>query len=409
MANKKNYGAGSVYYNKDRKNWTTSYTVKDINTHKDKRIRKSFPTKEEADRYLRIIQYQKNNEIFIKHNSIPLFELMRLIQNKKLENHQIGMIAYKRLDSTLKVIEKCDVVHKDINSITSEELQKYFNSITYYSTSYIRKIVELFSQAFNYAMNKGFLLCNPMFDTITPRSTRKDKVIRALDINEQQRLTEYLINSSTDNEPYKNAYLIEMYMGLRIGEAFALKKNDINLQKGIIHISRTITRDENGKRIMGDNPKTLAGIRDIPIPRNILPQIKEQMQLADCHKDNLLFVSNAGTMVDPVNANHVFKKRICQNLGIYDVTSHSLRHTFGTRCIEAGMRAVALQKLMGHSNVSVTLNVYTDVFNKYKESELEKVNNYYLNNEFFKDENNLLESTQTLLKSDNSEERNIFL
>lgn len=156
MANKKNYGAGSVYYNKDRKNWTTSYTVKDINTHKDKRIRKSFPTKEEADRYLRIIQYQKNNEIFIKHNSIPLFELMRLIQNKKLENHQIGMIAYKRLDSTLKVIEKCDVVHKDINSITSEELQKYFNSITYYSTSYIRKIVELFSQAFNYAMNKAF-------------------------------------------------------------------------------------------------------------------------------------------------------------------------------------------------------------------------------------------------------------
>lgn len=325
MANKKNYGAGSVYYNKERKNWTTSYTVKDINTGKDKRIRKSFPTKEEADRYLRIIQYQKNNEIFIKYNGIPLFELMKLIQNKKLENHQIGLIAYKRLESTLKVIEKSNVVHKDINSIISEELQKYFNSITYYSTSYIRKIVELFSQAFNYAMNKGFLLCNPMFDTVTPRSTRKDKVIRALDIYEQQRLTEYLISSSTDNEPYKNAYLIEMYMGLRIGEVFALKKSDINLQKGIIH------------------------------------------------------------------------------------TSHSLRHTFGTRCIEAGMRAVALQKLMGHSSVTVTLNIYTDVFNKYKKSELEKVNNYYLNNEFFKNENNLLESTQTLLKSDSSEEINIFL
>lgn len=398
MANKKNYGAGSVYYNKERKNWTASYTVKNINTGKEKRIRKSFPNKEEADRYLRIIQYQKNNEIFIKHNSIPLFELMKLIQNKKLENHQIGMIAYKRLESTLKVIEKCDVVHKDINSITSEELQKYFNSITYYSTSYIRKIVELFSQAFNYAMNKGFLLCNPMFDTITPKSTRTDKVIRALDIDEQQRLTEYLINSSTDDEPYKNAYLMEMYMGLRIGEAFALKKNDINLQKGIIHINRTITRDENGKRIMGDTPKTLAGVRDIPIPRNILPQIKEQMKLADCHKDNLLFVSNAGTMVDPVNANHVFKKRICKNLGIYDVTSHSLRHTFGTRCIEAGMRAVAVQRLMGHSNVTVTLKIYTDVFNKYKESELEKVNNYYLNNEFFKKEYDIPDNADLTIK-----------
>lgn len=409
MANKKNYGAGSVYYNKERKNWTTSYTVKDINTEKDKRIRKSFPTKEEANRYLKIIQYQRNNEIFIKHNSIPLFELMKLIQNKKLENHQIGMIAYNRLQSTLKVIEKSDVVHKDINSITSEELQKYFNSITYYSTSYIRKIVELFSQAFNYAMNKGFLLCNPMFDTITPKSTRKDKVIRALDLDEQQRLTDYLMNSSTDEEPYKNAYLLEMYMGLRIGEAFALKKNDIDLKKGIIHISRTITRDENGKRIMGDTPKTLAGIRDIPIPRNILPQIKEQMKLADCHKDNLLFVSNAGTMVDPVNANHVFKKRICKNLGIFDVTSHSLRHTFGTRCIEAGMRAVAVQSLMGHSNVTVTLNIYTDVFNKYKESELEKVNNYYLHNEFFKKKYGIPDNAEITVKIHQKEEEHILL
>lgn len=55
----------------------------------------------------------------------------------------------------------------------------------------------------------------------------------------------------------------------------------------------------------------------------------------------------------------------------------------GTRCIEAGMRAVALQRLMGHSDISVTLNTYVSVFNKYKEAELEKLNNYYLNNNMF--------------------------
>ena len=55
------------------------------------------------------------------------------------------------------------------------------------------------------------------------------------------------------------------------------------------------------------------------------------------------------------------------------------------------MRAVALQRLMGHTDVSVTLNTYTTIFNKYKEQELEKVNEYYLNNEIiYKD--NLLES-----------------
>jgi integrase len=230
-----------------------------------------------------------------------------------------------------------------------------------------------------------------MYDIIIPKSTRQDKIIRALNIEEQQKLTNYLVNSSTDYEPYKTAFLIELYMGLRIGEVLALKKENINLMRNLIYVNRTITKDGDGKIIMGNTPKTQAGIREVPIPKNIRNEVIEQLKLADTHKDNLLFVSNAGTYADPVNANHVLK-RICKNLDIKDVTSHSLRHTFATRCIEAGMRAVALQKLMGHSDVSITLNVYTSVFNNYKNSELEKVNNYYINNEIFKNQPQMLET-----------------
>lgn len=117
------------------------------------------------------------------------------------------------------------------------------------------------------------------------------------------------------------------------------------------------------------------------------------MTLADCHKDQLLFVSNAGTYADPANINHVLKS-ICKKLDIPNVTSHSLRHTFATRCIEAGMQLVTAQRLLGHSNVGVTLNVYTSVFNRYKESELEKVNNYYMNNEIFKDRSKTIENSE---------------
>lgn len=391
MARNKNSGIGSVYYNKQRKNWIASYNILDSITKQEKRIRKSFSTQEEAKRYLNIIQYQKGNEIFIKNNSIPIFELMKLIQNRKLDTNQISKIAYNRLQSTLNVIDKSKVVHKDINDVSSEELQEYFNTLTYYSNSYIAKIIEQFSQAFRYAMNKGFLLTNPMYDIIVPKSTREDKVIRALDINEQQKLTTYLINSSTDFEPYKTAFLISMFMGLRIGEVLSLKKEDINLYKNLISVNKTMTKDEHGTPIIKDNPKTKAGIREVPIPKNIRNEIIEQLKLANTHKDNLLFVSNAGTYASPANANHVLK-RICKDLGIYDISSHSLRHTFATRCIEAGMRAVALQRLMGHSDVRITLNIYTSIFNKYKNSELEKVNNYYMNNEIFKNEPQILDS-----------------
>lgn len=373
---------GSVYYNKQRNNWISSYTLIDLNNQVEKRIRKSFSTREEAERYLRIIQYQKENEIFIKYNSIPVFELMQLILRKKLSTNRIGMTGYNRLKSTLNVIEKSKVVHKDINDVTSDELQDYFNSLTHYSNSYITKIVEQFSQAFRYAMNKGFLLQNPMYDIIVPKSKKEDKEIRALDVYEQKELTEYLINSSNIDIPYKTAFLIEMYMGLRIGEVLALNKKNVNLKGNYIHVEPNMIRDENGNPIIKSTPKTKKSIRNVPIPEIIRNEIIEQIKLADCHKEQLLFVSNAGGYINTTNANHVLQ-RICKKLNIQDITSHSLRHTFATRCIESGMKPLALKELMGHSNVSITLNVYASLFNKYRDSELKNLDKYYKDSGIF--------------------------
>lgn len=73
---------------------------------------------------------------------------------------------------------------------------------------------------------------------------------------------------------------------------------------------------------------------------------------------------------------------------ITDISTHSLRHTFGTRCIESGMAPVVVQRLMGHKDISVTLNTYTSVFDEFKSREIDKVNQYYLNENMIK--NNLL-------------------
>lgn len=228
----------------------------------------------------------------------------------------------------------------------------------------------------------GYILQNPMIDVIEPKSEKPPKIVRALELEEQQMLTNYLMNVPIENEPYKIAYLMQMYLGLRIGEALALKTSDINLEKNLIHISRTLTFDKNHKLIMGDFPKSFAGIRDVPIPQSIKSEIINQMRLAKNNKENLLFVNTQGNYADPKNANK-FLKQTLKKVNINDITTHSLRHTYGTRCIEAGMRAVALQRLMGHSDISVTMNTYVSVFNKYKEAELEKLNDYYLNNKMF--------------------------
>ena len=117
----------------------------------------------------------------------------------------------------------------------------------------------------------------------------------------------------------------------------------------------------------------------------------EQMKEADNNKDNLLFTSKNDTLVFTNNVNYRLK-RILKAMGIEGISSHSLRHTFGTRCIEAGMRAVAVQRLLGHKDVAVTLNTYTTIFDRYKEQEIEKLNEYYMNNDIVSDEKLLDES-----------------
>lgn len=94
----------------------------------------------------------------------------------------------------------------------------------------------------------------------------------------------------------------------------------------------------------------------------------------------------------PNSANTVLKRIFETQLGMSskDISTHALRHTYATRCIESGMNAVVLQKLMGHTDVKITLNTYTSVFNDFKESELNKVSKY-LNKNIFKSKNEELE------------------
>ena len=99
--------------------------------------------------------------------------------------------------------------------------------------------------------------------------------------------------------------------------------------------------------------------------------------------------------------------KILKELDIPHFSTHSLRHTYATRAIEAGMSPVVLQKLMGHTDVSVTLNAYTSVFDKYKKNELEKVNEYYMEQNLIDNSNaNILTLDEPAIIIENEDKKN---
>ena len=382
---------GSIYYIQNRNKWRCVYKIFDPNTSQFIVKTKQFRSEQEAKDFFATLQYQKGNSLYIRHNGIPVIELIKSILERKLDTGVIAERTYARTKETIKAMEKCDLLKKNIDDISTDELQMYLNSLRHYSQNTIKKYIDQLNQAFKYAQNKGYIIQNPMFDIIRPKSNKKKKEVRALEIEEQQMLTDYLLNVPIQDEPNKNIFLLQMFMGLRIGEALALQTSDINLHKNIITISKTLTTDKNRKVIMGDTTKTYAGQRQIPIPDSLLDTVKNQMRLAENHKDKLLFVDKNNYYLSPRNANTLLQK-IAKRLGIENISSHSLRHTYGTRCIESGMRAVTVQRLMGHTDISITLNTYTSILNKFKEQELEKVNEYYLNNDILNNRPLLIDS-----------------
>ena len=187
-----------------------------------------------------------------------------------------------------------------------------------------------------------------------------------------------------------------MFMGLRVGEALALSTYDIDLQNKRLNVKKTLTKDLDGNTIMGKSTKTYFGKRTLPIPDYLITSIMEQMILAENQNNNdekLLFKPEYMKYTKRENVNSELKRLLKRHFGITDITTHSLRHTYGTRCIEAGMAPVVVQKLMGHKDVSITLNTYTSVFDKFKEKEIDKVNKYYL-------EENMLKAVKMLQEED---------
>lgn len=379
--NKPSKSQGYITFRNDRKTWSVRY--KEFNIEKGKNITKSkdFKTREEAKKYLDTIMYQKENPLYIEHNGIPFCEMMRANLKLKLDTNQITEITYHRNLQTIEQIEKFPIGRERIDKITSEELQEFMNYHKYLSNSSINKLYQQFGTTFKTAINKGYLMRNPMINVLKHKSDKEDKKVRALTLEEQQLFTDYLLNKDIKDCKYKNVYLIQMFMGLRVSEALALTIHDIDLKDKRIYVKRTLTKDELGHTIMGKTTKTYAGKRVLPIPEYLLESIIEQMKIADKQNNNeekLLFKPDFKKYTDRENVNTELKRILKRNFGIEDITTHSLRHTYGTRCIESGMAPVVVQKLMGHTDIQVTLNTYTSVFDKFKEKEIDKVNKYYL-------------------------------
>lgn len=334
-------------------------------------------TRAEIVERLNIIFYEKANSTYVKKNGITLIEVIDNMIEQKYKLNIIADRQYRTLKAHSKRIAESNIAKMDAQKITTYDVQNYLFSIVDYSQSYIRKLVSLLNNAFNDLLNKRIISVNPMNLVIIPKSKKETKNVRALTLKEQKAFTDYLINSSIYNEQYKNIFLIQMYLGLRIGETLALAKDDFDEDYSIVHIRKTLTEDLDGNIIIKNKTKTYSGKRDLVIPNYLQPYVLEQIEISKHNKNGLLF-SYQNKFVRHHSVNSVLKRIFRTNLGLSDkgISTHVLRHTYATRCKEASIDLMVASQSMGHSEISMTLENYTEIQETFKLNELNKLNKY---------------------------------
>lgn len=263
----------------------------------------------------------------------------------------------------------------DIEDLDNDIIQKFINqklSAEKYSLSpkSVKELVSIIKNTLTYAENYGFQ-SKCKCELLIVRSNYKP--IRVLNKNEEKLLLNTLENNT---DIFKLGVLISLLTGVRIGELCALRWEDIDFKECVITINRTMQRVQvDGKRnkteIIITTPKTNASVRQIPIPKILIDYITDFRS----SKNQYILTNNKGNFIEPRVMQYRFKKYI-QDTGISDANFHALRHTFATRCIEAGVDVKVLSEILGHSSVNITLDRYVHNSIDYKKDNIERLNKY---------------------------------
>ena len=188
-----------------------------------------------------------------------------------------------------------------------------------------------------------------------------EKAIESFSTEEQKRIERAVLN---DKRSKMIGIVLCLYTGLRIGELLALEWDDVDFAKGELYVTKTCydSKDELGKYCrINSTPKTETSRRVIPLPKQIIPLLKETKK-----KNNSKYVVGNGDRIISVRSYQRSFELLLKKLNIQQHGFHALRHTFATRAIECGMDVKSLSEILGHKNSTITLNRYVHSFMAHK-------------------------------------------
>ena len=312
--------------------------------------KKAFRGKTEKEVFTKILEFEGFQE------SGPLFK--EVAETWKVETWD--NFAY----NTIKVYEPamresiCFFGESRIKEIKTSDVQAFL--YTYIEKKFAKKTVgnklQVVRSILDHGVREGIIENNVADKVKIPSNLPKTK--RAAPTEEEIEIT-----ISNKNKPFGLFPFFVLYTGCRLGEALAITGADINYKNKILTINKSMYFANNMPNIK--QPKTLAGNREVPIPDILIKEIPR------IGKEEYLFNDNGKMLTKSGYEKRWIKYR--KEVGT-EITPHQLRHGYATLLYEAGVAAKDAQTLLGHTNIAMTLDVYTHISEKQKNITIDKFN-----------------------------------
>lgn len=298
-----------------------------------------------------------------------------------------------------------------ITMVKKTDVKRFYNTLAdgkILKASTIDTLHNILHQVFDMALNDNYIRLNPtdnMLKELKKAHNFSVEKRKALTIPEQELFMRFLKDSPQYNHWYP-VFAVMLGTGMRVGELTGLRWCDVDFDEDLISVNHTLVfynhGDNKGCTFSINTPKTEAGNRTIPI----LPSVKEALQMERKTQQELdvkcsvsiegysdfIFVNRFGATQHQGTLNKAIKRiiRDCNDevllkskekdpVLLPPFSCHSLRHTFTTRAVESGMNVKVLQEVLGHKDISTTLNIYTDVTKDTKKKEVSTLGNYFEN------------------------------
>lgn len=278
------------------------------------------------------------------------------------KKNSVKPATYDRLETSFGLMKHYAISRVTIDQLDEDYIQDYINDLVKdgYAMSTIKKQFHLITEFMDYANVKG-LIDRPYHKAVKLPSKlavkKPTREVISYTEPEQEALCKVLW---TFKRPAYAAALLMLETGMRIGEVLALEWNDIDLRRKCVKICKTFVRLGNHRKsYIQNDAKSFTSNRTIPLSKKAL-RLLEEMKIRDEFRQYVIHDERGNPLC--YEAVRWQTKKACLEAGVPYYGQHVFRHTFATNCYYKGCDVKRLSKLLGHSDVTITYNIYIHLF-----------------------------------------------